>query len=216
MQRRRGFTLIELMVVIAIISILASILFPVFSKAKDKARSTACLANLKQIGTAAIMYTQDWDQTFPLAWNTEYNGTWVNTWRHGVQPYIDNYDIYTCPGQPDFAYDLNSYNGPDFTGYAINNTYAGLGDNRSGPAGKHEAAIHRPSLTILFLDFNGWFEVTWQYQALEVWSYLPRRHMDGLNITFCDGHTKLLKPEQIQTDEIGSSYLSNWWTIEED
>ena len=216
MQSRRGFTLIELMVVIAIISILASILFPVFSKAKDKARSAACLANLKQIGTAALMYTQDWDSCFPLSWSIDYDASFLHTWRQGIQPYVDNFDIYTCPARPDLAYDLNPYDGPDLTGYAMNNTYVGYGDGRSSPSGAHEAWIRRPAMTILFLDFNGWFEVTWRYQALEVWAYLPRRHLDGLNVTFCDGHTKLYKPEQIQTDEIGSQYLTNMWTIEDD
>jgi len=62
---RQGFTLIELLVVIAIIAILASILFPVFSQAREKARQTACLANEKQVGTAILMYAQDYDELFP-------------------------------------------------------------------------------------------------------------------------------------------------------
>src|SRR5438045_1074204 len=65
--RGHGFTLIELLVVIAIIAILAAILFPVFAQARDKARQTSCLANNKQIATAAIAYVQDYDETFPTA-----------------------------------------------------------------------------------------------------------------------------------------------------
>lgn len=61
---RRGFTLIELLVVIAIIAILAAILFPVFAKAREAARKTSCLSNMKQIGLAAMMYVQDYDETY--------------------------------------------------------------------------------------------------------------------------------------------------------
>ena len=62
---RRGFTLIELLVVIAIIAILAAILFPVFAKAREKARQTSCLSNLKQLGLSFLMYAQDYDELLP-------------------------------------------------------------------------------------------------------------------------------------------------------
>jgi len=64
-QKRTAFTLIELLVVIAIIAILAAILFPVFARAREAARKTSCLNNMKQIGLASMMYAQDYDETFP-------------------------------------------------------------------------------------------------------------------------------------------------------
>src|SRR5438128_7686347 len=84
-HRRKGFTLIELLVVIAIIAILAAILFPVFAQARDKARQAACLSNAKQIGTAEMMYVQDYDEKFFWQgdWNEEANvgaGPWGPGW----------------------------------------------------------------------------------------------------------------------------------------
>lgn len=64
-MKQRGFTLIELLVVIAIIAILAAILFPVFARARDAARKSGCSSNLKQIGTAMTMYSQDFEDTYP-------------------------------------------------------------------------------------------------------------------------------------------------------
>ena len=64
---RRAFTLIELLVVIAIIAVLAAILFPVFAQAREKARQTACLSNMRQMTLGVMMYAQDYDETLPLA-----------------------------------------------------------------------------------------------------------------------------------------------------
>jgi prepilin-type N-terminal cleavage/methylation domain-containing protein/prepilin-type processing-associated H-X9-DG protein len=103
---RRGFTLIELLVVIAIIAILASILFPVFSRARAKARQTACLSNMKQLGLALNMYAQDYDGVLP-AWCFGATGSSDNgpaqgayTWDSVIQPYTRNNQILTCGDSP--------------------------------------------------------------------------------------------------------------------
>src|SRR5262245_564525 len=87
-----GFTLIELLVVIAIIAILAAILFPVFAQAREKARTTTCLSNGKQMGLGLTMYAQDYDERFPRVWTANFgpvnNG--ARDWKDDIQPYIKN------------------------------------------------------------------------------------------------------------------------------
>jgi prepilin-type N-terminal cleavage/methylation domain-containing protein/prepilin-type processing-associated H-X9-DG protein len=86
LSRPRGFTLIELLVVIAIIAILAAILFPVFAQAREAARKATCTSNLKQVGLAMGMYTQDYDETFPFGASNA--ATPTVTWYDLVEPYV--------------------------------------------------------------------------------------------------------------------------------
>src|SRR5690242_1981973 len=92
--RRAGFTLIELLVVIAIIAILAAILFPVFAQARESARESSCLSNLKQLATAMMMYSQDYDERYPVNGNQVY-------WMDLLQPYVKNSRVFNCPSTSD-------------------------------------------------------------------------------------------------------------------
>lgn len=105
-KRAAAFTLIELLVVIAIIAILAAILFPVFAQAREQARKTVCISNMKEVALAGLMYVQDYDETYPLErspneYDPGYNGEPIpnqdGTWRYFVQPYIKNAQIMHCP-----------------------------------------------------------------------------------------------------------------------
>lgn len=115
---KRGFTLIELLVVIAIIAILAAILFPVFARAREQARKTTCLSNLKQMGTAMLMYVQDYDETYPwlmqdgrnndnaTGLSRQMTNAGVSPNLNGIrglfidytlQPYVKNLGLFNCP-----------------------------------------------------------------------------------------------------------------------
>jgi len=119
-RSRKGFTLIELLVVITIIIILAAILFPVFARVRRAAKRTACLSNLREIGNAVRMYTNDWDECYPLVsgfgpaldpaqslWNAGTSGGWIPTHGAAMQQsrwlpnllwsYIKNTKLWLCP-----------------------------------------------------------------------------------------------------------------------
>ena len=92
---RKGFTLIELLVVIAIIAILAAILFPVFAKAREKARQSSCLSNVKQISLGILQYCQDYDEGFPGIYMGPAGGYYGMT--QYLDPYTKSSQIHNCP-----------------------------------------------------------------------------------------------------------------------
>jgi len=136
LKRRSAFTLIELLVVIAIIAILAAILFPVFAQARDKARAASCMSNCKQIGTAVMMYTQDYDETYywQADWGETDNwgaGSWGNDywsytrWPVRHLPYIKNEGVFLCPSHKAPNLNVTKRNSPDYAGDA---SYASNGN----------------------------------------------------------------------------------------
>jgi prepilin-type N-terminal cleavage/methylation domain-containing protein/prepilin-type processing-associated H-X9-DG protein len=180
-RARRAFTLIELLVVIAIIAILAALLFPVFAQAREKARQTSCLSNLKQLGTAMVMYSQDYDELFPPVIGREASDRFYfeMSWMSLIQPYVKNLGVFIDPssGFPSTDWQNNadllrnySY-APSMRsqGYAATNLNAGpfgvamwegiggffgaeTGSFKTTVPSYGEAQIARPADTILLCD----------------------------------------------------------------
>jgi prepilin-type N-terminal cleavage/methylation domain-containing protein/prepilin-type processing-associated H-X9-DG protein len=118
-QIRRAFTLIELLVVIAIIAILAAILFPVFAQAKEAAKKTVCISNLRQITMGSVMYAGDYDGGYPFAWSLERPNRKLRFSHDLVEPYRKDAGVLGCPS------DRSGNGGQDVTGNWRVNNYTG-------------------------------------------------------------------------------------------
>lgn len=265
-RRTGGFTLIELLVVIAIIAILAAILFPVFAQAREKARQTSCLSNVKQIGIAVMMYSQDYDETLPeTGWDGPCSSpqpTGPGTWRvnddqfSGVfsfpiasAPYIKNWNIFQCPSDSSkggfnklnsYCYEAQllavnmpkSYVGMRSVVNAMRDSfplsYAGnyllarsydVARGTTGAKGRPLVAINFPSNTFFMADvgtatetsgnqFAGWYIAPGYGNSGNGrgrWE-LGKRHSEGRNWNFCDGHAKWYKdPQFVNADGTAKS-----------
>lgn len=121
-MNRKAFTLIELLVVIAIIAILAAILFPVFAQAKEAAKASADLSNVKQLGTSLQIYLNDYDDTYPSAYfynNDANSNNGYTHWSGSIMPYVKNIEIFKSPLDPtggmaptNFVGNNNGYGAP--------------------------------------------------------------------------------------------------------
>ncbi len=202
---RKGFTLIELLVVIAIIAILAAILFPVFSKAREKARQAACASNVKQIMLAIQMYAQDYDEMLPFAW--DYAG-YVNTgiylyWWVVLQPYVKNEQIFVCPStrlNPGYVWNyphMPYRTDPNWTPDLRKNMLAWWKRPAQVMVIADRDAEHPCGWSIfMYCPFESWASAYWTdpYTA-----NVGHHHNGGANVGFLDGHVKWLKIDTIRS-----------------
>ncbi|MFO7947927.1 MAG: prepilin-type N-terminal cleavage/methylation domain-containing protein [Armatimonadota bacterium] len=183
-MRSKGFTLIELLVVIAIIAILAAILFPVFARAREKARQSSCLSNMKQIGLGHMMYAQDYDE-MTLRYAMGGPSGEPPQWWEVIQPYLKNEQILICPSQT-----------TSDTWYGGKMSY---GIHRN--SGVALAEIDEPAETLAFAEVRAHDDENERFACFyrppgNTWgSYgcLSDRHNEGLNCNFYDGHAKWFK-----------------------
>jgi prepilin-type N-terminal cleavage/methylation domain-containing protein/prepilin-type processing-associated H-X9-DG protein len=208
---RKGFTLIELLVVIAIIAILASILFPVFARAREKARQTNCLSNAKQLVLGATMYAQDYDEQLPYE-DFDINGSGAEddgdmTWRSMILPYVKNRQIFICPSDKNPDGSVGIYDGRtgDYnmgSGYAIvtahwQNAAVGGSPDATPAFGQSLGTPEDASAVILLYESTGAHEITGEPSNAHGYvrtDAAATRHNGGQNCGFVDGHAKWLKP----------------------
>jgi prepilin-type N-terminal cleavage/methylation domain-containing protein/prepilin-type processing-associated H-X9-DG protein len=216
----QGFTLIEILVVLAIIIILAAILFPVLARARESARRANCINNEKQISLGLMMYVQDYDECFPPQYGTP-------VWPNLLQPYIEAYGIMRCPSSPvakQLATDVK--NGYSQT-YGLTGGITGIYIQAGYPV-RHLAAITEPSRSFMVVESRfakptaltagtpsdlyavagyGVSSVNFGYPVIarpeDNQNFDDTRHFDGSDVGFCDGHVKWVKSGQ------GNQYIWN-------
>lgn len=179
-RAQTGFTLIELLVVIAIIAILASILFPVFARAREKARQSSCLSNQKQLMLAFASYVQDYDETWPISYWDPLISRWrpdYTYWIGELAPYIKNTQVLLCPG---------NMAGSSQCGYLYNATLNQLNDGAIGNPSERVAIACSRSSTHWALDSRQYVG----YAPAPSNCRIKDQHNEGANHGFCDGHAK--------------------------
>jgi prepilin-type N-terminal cleavage/methylation domain-containing protein len=205
---RRGFTLIELLVVIAIIAILAAILFPVFARAREQARKITCVSNLKQLGTAVIMYAQDYDEYLPNNWAGKKDTMlWNDLGGSGLMdPYLKNRKIWFCPSDSPPTYKNQTY---DYSYCLYNNT---------DDVNKHLYPSRMESHSLAEAAYPAQKVVFWEVYAYHgnrayVANALTDKSLRGdiSNMTMLDGHTKTFQSTRLNPDVVNR--FNPDWTV---
>lgn len=200
-MRQRGYTLVELLTVIGIIALLAALLFPVFATARGKAREITCLSNLRQIGMAIRMYSQDYDDLYPYALDPTDRYTpqiwggfpdfqaqipFMHMLHEVLQPYIKSPEIFHCPA--DTGYTVEDYTGEPLD--ATPTSYARFGTSynyRTEIAFRHatEGSFPDPASVNVVFDAAG------------KWHGGIFRDRMRYNVLHGDGHCKNLSRSQL-------------------
>lgn len=192
-----GFTLIELLVVIAIIAILASILFPVFARARENARRSSCSSNMKQIGLGLLQYTQDWDERLPVRADA------ANSWRTFIMPYVKSTQLFSCPSNKS---NKSMADALIPISYSCNRNVIG---NPGNPGLKLSAVASASQLISIAENMEGTAELSFGRAGFGIPANgqgLFAGHLGMSNYLFVDGHVKSHRP--LQTIAPGSSSVN--------
>jgi len=201
-------------VVIAIIAILAAILFPVFARAREKARQSNCLSNIKQQMTGVLMYAQDYDETMPrlnvaCAQYTLPGGgvdtSGIMPWCISMLPYIKNVQIFNCPsvsaawdgGKTDTSSDHSC----DAISYGYNDRCSGVANAKFNFVSETFVIADKQDTSIYYIGDN----------TDDRTDIALDRHNEGANIGFADGHGKWMKGSNIPSAVTDPVNESRFW-----
>ncbi len=198
-SKAAGFTLIEVLIVLVVISIMIAIALPVFSRAREKGRSATCQSNLKQIALAMQQYVQDHDGWYPSAGII---GTDQKQWASHIRPYVRNTQILLCPTREALG-GGNSLNGSRALNYDYNVLRLNHFSFRS-LMGSSEAAVVYSSKVWINADGDFSEDTLSGPSACGDWWWTQwgqEIHSGGANYSFVDGHVKWLTRQQIEEIE---------------
>lgn len=198
-----GFTLVELLVVMAIVAILTAILVPALSGVRERGRRTQCMNNIRQIGLAIEYYKDDHDSYYPIAPpNAPYNFGDKNVTMNVLASnyFASSFGVFRCPSNRNsWSMDLRTNSLGGRMDYEMNNGVWGKkpGENQ-----------YMPSCVVVLYDFPppNWFGYGMEPNC-------PHPSSGGVNAYFADGHTAWLLPDEAAASIDGKSEFFRWGLV---
>jgi prepilin-type N-terminal cleavage/methylation domain-containing protein/prepilin-type processing-associated H-X9-DG protein len=213
---KKGFTLVELLVVIAVIAILAALLFPVFAAARERGRQAACASNLKQIGTALHLYAQDWEEDFPPSLLGLVSDP-TDLYHSRLDRYLPKTSdgVWICPSETKTEY---------LTTYRQNDQFFQAPDDvkcfQPTDPPRSLASVKQTSSTIMVTELRGNYHGWDWFPAFPNWITTPPGfsiiglvHQKKSNYLFADGHVRLLAIRQTLSPDVLWDNLRDWCPV---
>lgn len=207
-KRARGFTLVEILIVIAVVALLSALLFSAFQRVRASGNTATCASNLKQLGLSLQLYCADHRGLYPSGFT--FTSSISCSWADDFYPWVKDTRIFWCPAMPNGEFRLGCPPS-EVSGDLIYNWYGSYDMVQLRKVGKRrisEAQLRHPASTAVFVDGAGLYksydirvynqvilpgsEPETEENLLNFGSRLGNRHNEGANVAFADGHVKWL------------------------